>query len=103
MSEERNEKFTRGPWKVSEVRETMLEVQQARYCGEVVARVFGHYAHPVGALARANASLIAAAPEMFAYILGECKNCALGSAEPREEDCCNCELGKLLKKARGEA
>ena len=105
-----NEKFTPGPWfikqseeirspystNVSSTRITILDEPGGQYQSRhVIAQVAKG-----NGCGEANASLIAAAPEMYEQLK---RHCALCMLKHPECECCEiCDTGKVLKKARGE-
>lgn len=92
---ERKEKFTPGPWIVLHATNVMSP------CNGYIARA---YNSPLGPIAnRYNATLIAAAPEMYDLlkrIKGMLEFCEL---EDKIDVDTEHEIGALLRKARGEA
>lgn len=87
---DKKERFTPGPWIV------LHETNVLSPCDGYVARV---YNSPLGPIAnRYNATLIAAAPEMYA-LLERINDMLILD----EEDELKYEINSLLAKARGEA
>ena len=91
----RKDKFTPGPWIV------LHDTNVVSTCNGFVARA---YESPLGPVAnRYNATLIAAAPEMYGLlkrIKGMLQFCELEDKIDAETEH---EIGRLLAKARGES
>ncbi len=92
---ERKEKFTPGPWI------TLHATNVVSPCNGYIARA---YDSPLGPIAnRYNATLIAAAPEMYEMldrIKGRLEFCKMENSIDAETEH---EIDALLRKARGEA
>lgn len=93
------EQFTPGPWNVAGFDS---RINEERYfgigtpCGQMIVESFGE----CDSNRKANAALIAAAPEMYEELKLHCARCMW--AQPSCERCNTCKTMKVLKKARGE-
>ena len=81
-------KFTKGPWKWQDEEEY----------GIVVHAEHSPIAMVICEEDKANATLIAAAPDMYEALILMCNDCTYKSAY----ECRVCPTGKALRKARGE-
>ena len=94
-----NEKFTPGAWNVAGFDS---RVNEERYFGidtprgQMIVESFGE----CDSNRKANAALIAAAPEMYEELKLHCARCMW--AHPSCERCDTCKTMKILKKVRGE-
>lgn len=92
--------FTPGPWNVAGFDS---RINEERYfgigtpCGQMIVESFGE----CDSNRKANAALIAAAPEMYEELKLHCARCMW--AHPKCERCDSCKTMEVLKKARGEA
>lgn len=92
-----NEKFTPGLWNVAGFDS---RINEERYfgigtpCGQMIVESFGE----CDSNRKANAALIAAAPEMYEALSDICKVFKKDGRFPKTVS----ELEKLLRKARGE-
>jgi len=93
-----SEKFTPGPWNVAGFDS---RINEERYfgigtpCGQMIVESFGE----CDSDRKANATLIAAAPEMYEQLKRHCALCML--MHPDCEGCDICDTRKVLMKARG--
>lgn len=95
-------KFTPGPWKYVRVKEDIDTFAIRTETDDTLAAVG---ISPVGwrpGKDIANATLIAAAPEMFTALAGICQEKSAHICQYRPESCEVCQINKVLKKARGE-
>lgn len=96
-----DEKFTRGPWSLLFNDKTKVVLEQ-QGVAVFVADTYAGFTKSEEEQ-KANAALIAAAPEMYEAIAkivrSECPNCRL---KQQRCDCRFQELVDVLKKARGE-
>jgi hypothetical protein len=93
-------KFTPGPWKVG--RPHNEDVPSAINGWNYYPIYYGNDEEQVCDIVynKADADLIAAAPDMYAALENVCMICQL---RDHETNCECCQFGKVLKKARGEA
>lgn len=108
------EKFTPGPWNKypNGKRKNYTEIFSDQVPIVRVCSVYG-----VKGEGAANASLISTAPQMFGYISGSCEMCKKmkidismrdgldenSAIENLKKKCQDCDIGKLIKQARGES
>lgn len=91
-----NEKFTPGPWNVAGFDS---RINEERYfgigtpCGQMIVESFGE----CDSNRKANAALIAAAPEMYEKLGDICRVLKMDGRFPATTS----EIEKLLQKARG--
>lgn len=91
--------FTTGPWHVAGFDS---RINEERYFGigtprgQMIVESFGE----CDSNRKANAALIAAAPELYKELEKHCALCMM--MHPDCEGCEICDTGKVLKKARGE-
>lgn len=91
--------FTPGPWYVAGFDS---RINEERYFGigtprgQMIVESFGE----CDSNRKANAALIAAAPELYKELEKHCALCMM--MHPDCEGCEICDTGKVLKKARGE-
>ena len=100
-----SEKWTKGPWEFVEGDDNHGHENMEGVLGTIlgdlnlgihVCRIWGDINDDDEMIQeRANAHLIAAAPEMYAALKELCDSC-MGECE-------NCQVSRILKKARGEA
>lgn len=93
------EQFTPGPWNVAGFDS---RINEERYFGigtpygQMIVESFGE----CDSDRKANAALIAAAPELYKELEKHCALCVM--RHPEMENCKLCETRKVLNKARGE-
>ena len=95
MSEE---KFTRGPWSLLFNDKTKVVLEQ-QGVAVFVADTYAGFTKSEEEQ-KANAALIAAAPELYKELEKHCALCMM--MHPDCEGCEICDTGKVLKKARGD-
>ena len=108
--------FTPGPWSLkagSESKIVSINGKKVATADLQECQPYDPWGQPRGRIAatperKANAALIAAAPEMYRELENICLMCQRGEIEVEytsrrlHGDCKNCQIGKVLKKARGE-
>lgn len=95
----REETFTPGPWKIAGFGSTnnnKMDFGINTELGQLVIESYGQCELDC----KANAALIAAAPEMYEQLKRHCALCMM--MHPDCEGCEICDTGKALMKARGE-
>jgi hypothetical protein len=100
------EKFTKEPWEISDM-SGVDAMDNFTVCfhigvsstGEMIADCQSDNKADYERV-KANAYLMKAAPEMYHELSRECTICRL---KDHETECDFCRIGKVLKKARGEA
>ena len=91
--------FTPGPWKIAgfgSQNNNKMDFGINTELGQLVIESHGQCELDC----KANAALIAAAPEMYKELEKHCALCMM--MHPDCEGCEICDTGKVLKKARGE-